>query len=30
MWWTKSRRAQNTEDFETWLQGGGNTDIERI
>ena len=22
MWWTKSRRAQNTEDFETWLQGG--------
>ena len=22
MWWTKSRRAQNTEDYETWLQGG--------
>jgi DNA (cytosine-5)-methyltransferase 1 len=22
LWWTKSRRAQNTEDFETWLQGG--------
>ncbi len=21
-WFTKSRRAQNTEDFETWLQGG--------
>ena len=22
MWWSKSRRAQNTEDYETWLQGG--------
>jgi len=21
-WFTKSRRAQNTEDYETWLQGG--------
>jgi DNA (cytosine-5)-methyltransferase 1 len=22
LWWSKSRRAQNTEDYETWLQGG--------
>lgn len=22
MWYTKSRRAQNTEDYETWIQGG--------
>jgi DNA (cytosine-5)-methyltransferase 1 len=22
VWWAKSRRAQNTEDYETWLQGG--------
>ena len=22
MWFTKSRRAQNTEDFETWIRGG--------
>ena len=22
MWWTKARRAQNEEDFETWIAGG--------
>jgi len=22
LWYTKSRRAQNTEDYETWIQGG--------
>ena len=22
MWWNKSRRAQNNEDYETWVQGG--------
>jgi site-specific DNA-cytosine methylase len=22
VWWVKGRRAQNTEDYETWLQGG--------
>ena len=22
LWWNKSRRAQNSEDYETWVQGG--------
>ena len=22
LWWNKSRRAQNNEDYETWVQGG--------
>ena len=22
MWWTKSRRAQNVDDYETWISGG--------
>jgi site-specific DNA-cytosine methylase len=22
LWWTKSRRAQNVDDYETWIQGG--------
>jgi hypothetical protein len=22
MWFTKSRRAQNEDDYETWIQGG--------
>ena len=22
LWWNKSRRAQNNEDYETWIQGG--------
>ena len=22
MWWTKSRRAQNVDDYETWILGG--------
>ena len=22
LWWSKSRRAQNSEDYETWVQGG--------
>jgi hypothetical protein len=30
LWFTKSRRAQNEDDYETWIQGGGSTDIERI
>lgn len=22
LWWNKSRRAQNSEDYETWIEGG--------
>jgi hypothetical protein len=22
LWWNKSRRAQNNEDYETWVEGG--------
>ena len=22
LWWTKSRRAQSVDDFETWIAGG--------
>jgi site-specific DNA-cytosine methylase len=22
LWWTKSRRAQNVDDYETWISGG--------
>ena len=30
MWWTKSRRAQNVDDYETWILGGGSADFECI
>ena len=30
LWYTKRRRAQNPNDFETWIVGGGVTDIERF
>jgi hypothetical protein len=29
MWFTKAKRAQNVDDYETWIQGGGSTNIER-
>jgi len=30
LWYTKARRAQNDQDYETWIEGGGNADYERI
>ena len=30
LWFTKSRRAQSDTDFETWIEGGGSTDFERL
>jgi hypothetical protein len=30
LWWNKSRRAQNNTDYETWLEGGGSANFERI
>ncbi len=30
LWFTKSRRAQNVDDYETWIQGGGNAYTKRI
>ena len=29
MFFTKSKRAQNDTDFETWIEGGGESYIER-
>ena len=29
-WYSKARRAQNNQDFETWVEGGGGSDIERL
>jgi len=28
MWFVKSKRAQTSDDDETWVAGGGSTDIE--
>jgi hypothetical protein len=30
LWFTKRRRAQTNEDYETWVEGGGGANIERI
>jgi len=27
LWFTKVKRAQNVDDFETWQDGGGNADL---
>ena len=30
LWFNKSRRAQTNEDYETWVEGGGGSNFERI